>query len=253
MKHSLLLQLGSLALLTAACTSTTTHATSNDYDDVAQALSGAVATTDHGGEAGSFYDAAQISVGTPPLGLAIDASGKFAGKHANLSYAYKTTCADASGASLPACGLTTDSSTVEVTWSGNLMTPNLTASIDHQASLRLTGLHSGTVTVSGDGNFEVDSHFSSAWRQIERTYHLGYSARYDAVQLHGLPLLAVGGTIHYTVDAERKTSSDAKKTEAAFRIDATIEFAGDGSAKITLDDTHHYTVDMASGAVVKSN
>jgi hypothetical protein len=227
-------------------------ATSDDYDDVAQALGGVVATDDHGGETGSFYDATLIAVGTPPLNLVVNAAGGFDGKHANLAYAYDTKCSDAAGNALPACGLTTDAAQVNVTWTGNLETPHVSASIDHRAELRLAEIQSGTVAVSGDGDFELDAHFESAWRNIERDFHLGYSVSYDGVLVQRLPMLIVGGTARYTIDAERKTSSDRKTTDAAFRIDGELAFAADGTAQLTLDGEHHYTVNMASGAVTKN-
>lgn len=250
MKHTWL-QLGSLVLVMASCSSSDDSATEEDYDDVAQALGGVVATSDHGGEAGSFYDATLISVGTPPLGLIVNASGGFEGKHADLTYAYRATCKDASGQTLPACGLTTDAATVNVTWSGDLSTPHLAASIDHQAELQLNEIQSGTVAVSGSGDFEFDAHFESAWRNIERDYHLGYSVSYEGVLVRRLPMLIVGGRVHYTIDAERMTSSDRKASEASFHMDGEIAFAADGSAQLTLDGEHHYRVDMASGAVTK--
>ncbi|HEX7480897.1 MAG TPA: hypothetical protein VF331_24050 [Polyangiales bacterium] len=250
---TLWLNLGSLALMVMGCASSGggSRATDADYDDVAQALSSVVVTGDHGGETGSFYDATQLALGTPALGFAAGASGRFQGKHAGLTYEYTTMCKDGGGNAMSSCDLTTAAATVTVSWSGNLVTPNLTATATHQAELRLSALQSNTVSVSGDGNFEFDTHFQSAWRQVQRDYHLGYTVAYQDVQVRRVPLQVVGGTVSYTIDAERMVSSANKHVDASFRIASNLEFATDGSAQLTLDGTHQYAINLVSGAVAK--
>ncbi len=254
MKH-LWLHCSALALLVAGCSGSggSTAATSDEYDDVAQALSSVVSTGDHDGEAGSFYDATQISVGTPPLGLAVNASGHLEGKHAALAYDYSATCRDAAGRTLSKCDLSTDAATVMVSWSGELASPNLSATITHQGALQLHNIQSGTASISGDGGFDFDTHFQSVWRHIERDYHLGYTVSYDAVRVRRVPLLIVGGAIHYAVTADHITAAGSGQSAGSFRMEADIAFAVDGSAALTLDGTHHYRIDMASGLVSKSN
>jgi hypothetical protein len=66
-----------------------------------------------------------------------------------------------------------------------------------------------------------------------------------------VPLQVVGGTVSYTIDAERMVSSANKQVDASFRIASNLEFAADGSAQLTLDGTHHYAINLASGAVAK--
>jgi hypothetical protein len=168
---------GSLALGGAsACSSSDSKetASADDYDDVAQALSGVMVNDKGNGEAGSLYDSVQIAVGTPPLTLVASASGHFEGRQANFAYTYAATCLDANGAEQNVCNLLdTDAATVAVHWSGDLDTTHLDASVDHDAQLHITQLQSAAAHISGDGNFELDAHFESAWRNVERNFHLG--------------------------------------------------------------------------------
>jgi hypothetical protein len=259
LKHRIILG-SALALAVAAtgCSSnggsskSTTPATADDYDDVAQAMSAVVATTGGGGEVGSLADSVDLSVGVMPLGVTLGANGEFAGNRVGLAYQYKLTCTDATGAKLGACNTTTDKADVNVDWSGNLTIPTFSAMVTRQGDWSLSGLQTDTVTFAGSGTFSFDAAFQSAFRPAMVQFHLDYDATYDAITMEKALHVLTGGAVHYTVKAERIVATDAKNSAANFDMDTALTFGANGAASLTLDGSHHYTVNTVSGAVVRA-
>jgi len=229
----------------------TQAATEADYDDVAQALGAVVATDNQGGEIGSISDATSIAIGAPRFGLVVDLSGRFHGQRGQLSYAYSAQCSAVDGMAMEFCNATTDSAHLSVAWSGDLMTPQLDAAISHNGDLQLTDLQQPTVHVNGGGSFEFDATFTSLFRNVERSYHLSYVVTYTDIAVARAPIQVTGGNIHYVIDAERMLTTERRETAAKFNMDASLVFDGSGSARLTLDESHRYTIDPASGAVSK--
>jgi hypothetical protein len=255
LKHKLSLIMLSpvLLLVTAACSSDdgATRATDEDYDDVAQSLGAVVATGNGGGEVGSLSDSTDLAVGLPPAGITLSASGQFKGNRVGITYDYKLTCDDAGGQKLDACGANTSSAEVEVDWSGNLAVPNFSAAVARHGKWTLSKIQTGTTEFAGHGDFTFDAQLQPAGRNIQREYHFSYAADYDGVLVQRFPRLVVGGEVHYTIDAVRKGASSNGDSSATFHVSADLKFGSDGSAVLTLDGSHHYTVNTASGQVIK--
>ncbi len=247
--------LSTLALATAACGSDSDNkdsATAEDYDDVAQSLGVIVSTGNGGGEVASLSDSTDLAVGLPPLGITLKASGEFNGSRAGLSYDYALVCSDEDGQALERCGAETHTAKVDVAWSGNLVLPNFSASVDREGTWQLTGIQSGSAVFSGSSSFEADAHFQAAWRNIERDYHLSYSATYDDITVQRVPRQIVSGAVHYDVTASRKASSTRGSSDASFDVSADLTF-DNGSAELVLDGSHRYTLNVATGQVTKRN
>ena len=249
--------LGSLAALSlVACGGgddkstdvSTSAATEEDYDDVSQSLGVAVASSNNGGEVGSFSDAVAIAVGLPPLDLQVKASGEFAGSRAGLSYDYSGACRDAQEQSLDACGVATDDASVRVSWSGDLALPNFSARVQRNGQWQLANLKSGTAEFNGTSDFAFDAQFQSSFRNVARHWNLDYRADYAAVRVQILPRQIVGGSIRYALTADRQASSDGGQSAARFAMTADISFAA-GGATLVLDGSHAYAVDLTTGAV----
>lgn len=241
--------MASLALSTAACGSDDA-ATDEDYDDVAQSLGVVVSTGNGGGEVASLSDSTDLAVGVAPLGITLKASGEFNGSRAGLSYDYALTCSGASGQQLSKCGAETDTAKVSVAWSGDLALPHFSAAVDREGTWQLTGVQSGTAVFSGSSSFEADAEFQAAWRNIRRHYHLSYRATYDAITVQRAPRQIVSGSVHYDVAASRKASSTSGSSEATFDVSADLTFAS-GSAELVLDGSHRYTLNVATGQVMR--
>jgi hypothetical protein len=240
-----------LAWSVAAGCSDSDKASEADYDDVAQALSVGVATNNSGGDIGSLQDSASIAVGTPTLGITVSASGEFVGNRLGVDYDYSVACSDAAGTALDRCGANTDSAKVAIKWSGELAIPNLSASVARDGHWDLSEIQSGTVQVDGDGHFDLDVQFTALFRDVTRHYSLSYDATYDGVQVRRLPAGVVGGTVSYSVKAERMASGTRGDSEASFDMDAALTFGSNASAMLTLDGKYQYAVDTSSGQITK--
>jgi len=221
------------------------QATEDEYNDVAQAIGSTTSTGSGGGEVGSFSDTAMLATGQMPAGLSAAGSGHFAGTHLGLDYDYQITCSPAP------CGAATDSAEVKVSWSGSLDLPSLQASIDRNGDWTLTGVQSGTATFSGEGSFSFDIAVQSIFRTASASYHLDYNATYSAVLINVATRKPIGGSIHYQISAEHDASGPHGSASGNFDIDAVVTFSANGTATLTLDGSHHYTINLSNGIVTK--
>ncbi len=243
------LALLSLSLVSSvACSTTNDHtATQDELDDVAQQMASTTAPGGGGGEVGSMSDSMTLALGGSLPGFTLAGSGMLTGTHGGLTYSYGITCKDASGATLPACSSLTNSADVDLMWSGTLALPNFTASVTRNGNWSLIGLQTSQATISGNGSFTFDASVTSIFRASTSTYHLSYDAMYDAVLIDTATKLAVGGDVKYTIDGQHTTGGATSQ----FSIDADLAFHADGTATLTLDGSHEYTLDLSTGVVVK--
>jgi len=233
-----------------ACSSNSSTPTSNDYDDVAQSTAALVAPSGGGGEMGSMAEASSIAIGVTPVGVTANASGSFNGVNAGVTYDFTLSCTSASGAALPACGPTTNDAQASVTWSGNLTLPDYTASVSRNGSWTLSGLQSGTATFNGTGSLTFAATFESSFRNEQANANLSYAASYNAVTYDETAHFATGGSIQYTVNGSESASNTGGSSSGSFTMNAMLTFAASGTATLTLDGSHTYTITSA-GTVTK--
>jgi len=241
-------------MLAAACLagcSSQDQASEADYDDVAQALTAVVSTGSGGGEVGAMSDSVSIALGAGDLAIQASTAGQWKSSHLGLEYDYAIRCKDAAGAQQDRCDKSTNSAGVEVKWSGDLGLPRLTASVTRDGSWQLTDLQSDTAHLNGDSDFELEAKVASLFRDVTRSYHVGYSAKYADVALELAARRITGGKATYSIDAERKATGPRRESEAQFSMDGELTFGTDGSAMLTLDRTFKYQIDTASGVMVK--
>jgi hypothetical protein len=245
------LALASTLALFAACTSSndksSSDITQDEYDDVAQSVGTSTTTTSGGGEVGAMADVVVIATGTLPLGFSLDASGKIDGSHLGVDYSYQVTCKDASGATLPACTNLTDSATASLSWSGNLTLPDFSSSVSRTGMWTVSGLQSSTASFGGNGTFMYDAMITNPARNTAVSYALSYDATYDAVLVDTATKLAIGGSIHYEIDATKDKGGSDTQT---FSLSADVTFNADSTATIVLDGTHTYSLNLSTGVVV---
>lgn len=228
------------------------QATEADYDDVAQALTAVVTTDNGGGEVGAMSDSVDIALGAGDLSITASAAGKFKSSHLGLEYDYAISCKDSAGAQLDKCNRDTDSAEVKVDWSGDLGLPHLTASVDRSGSWQLAKVQSGNAVLNGDSDFNLDAKLESLFRDATRSYHVGYNAKYSDVALDLAARKIKGGTVQYEIAAERKATGTRRDSEAEFEMKGELTFAADGTATLTLDKNFRYTIDTATGVMVKN-
>ena len=210
------------ALVGAGCSSSNQAPTSEQYDDVAQSLSAVVSAQGGGGELGSFSATASLATGTTPAGVTANAQGTFESSSAGVSYQFSLACDDVQGHALAQCGPTTNSAQANVTWSGDLSLPNLTATVQRSGSLALNGFPSGVLTIQGDGSFQFDAQFESLFRNAQASAHLTFTSSYQGITYDEAAKHVTGGTAHYTVNATASSSSTNGSTSSAYAIDAQM-------------------------------
>ena len=241
---------GAVGSVGTGCSGSSSTPTSNEYDDVAQSTAALVITASGGGEIGSMYDSASLAVGVTPGDVNVNASGTFGAVTAGVTYTFTVSCTDASGAAMSHCGPATNDALASVSWSGDLTLPNFNATVSRQGNWSLSGVQTGTATFGGSGSFTFASQFESIFRNEQTSTNLDYSASYNAVTYDTAAHHATGGSIDYTINASHAASGTSAQSNASFSIDAVVAFNADGSATITLDGTHAYTL-TTGGLVIK--
>lgn len=244
MKSLVFASSAAVAALVGACTDNNKDdsITNDEYDQVAQSVGSSTATGGGGGDVGAMSDTAVIARGALPLGFTVSGSGSVTGVHAGLDYSYSLTCKDAGGTTLAVCTDLTDSAEASLSWSGSLDLPNISAMVDRDGNWSLTGLQSDTATFNGDGSFSYDAMIANVG------WHFDYNASYDAVVVDTSSHVAVDGSLSYDISASKDVNGN---TTRSFSLHADVDVHADGTATIALDGTHHYTLNLSSGAVVK--
>lgn len=253
------------SLSIAACSSSTTTspATSADYDDAAQTIAASTAassgSTVAAGEVLAMADSVSIALGRLPLGFLRGGDGRIHGSRMGVDHSFTVTCKDAAGATLAQCDKTTDSATVEVSFAGDLKTPNLTASVDRQGTWTVSGLQSATATFNGDSSFSLDTTLTSIFHQgVTSSFTLDATAAYDAITIATQDRQVTGGTATFDLKTHRTvtgtgtgsgTGMGPHDVDKTVEIHAVLTFNGDGTATLVLDGTHTFTIDLKSGRV----
>ena len=258
-----------LGLSITACASspsstTTTPATSADYDDVAQTIASSTVTGSGGtgssgaslgaGDAIALRDAVSLARGVVPFGFLRDRDGDehhFHGDRMGLGNAVTITCKDAAGAVQTACDKTTDSATVELKMTGSLMTPNFSATIDREGTWTITGLTTATATVDGSASFSLDTTIKSIFHQgVTSTLMFDNTATYKAITVTTADREITGGSASFEVKAHRTvtgTANGSNDVDKSFDVHAELTFNADHTATLVLDDMHTFTIDLRSG------
>ena len=240
--------------LLVACSSSSDPPTREQYDDTAQAIASTTASGGGGGDVASMSDTVTISLGAMPAGFSATGSGQFRGSRLGVDYEYAITCKNAAGAT-NLCGPTTDQASVDVSWSGTLDTANVDADVSRDGRWAVTGLQTPTATFNGDSTFSFDATLTSIFRPgVTATYSFDASASYDDILISTQTRKVTGGTATFDLSARHKvTGAGANNVDASFDVHAQVTFHADGSADLVLDGTQRYSLNLTSGAVVRSN
>jgi hypothetical protein len=252
MKHMALLLVSSSLLFAGACSDDddggSGDITREEYDDLARSVGSSTASG--GGDAGAMADVVVIASGDLPFGFTVDLDGHVTGDIGGLSYDFSLTCRDLTDLILPECDATTDRADVELAWSGQLDLPNFSSSVTREGSWSVIDLQSDVATFNGDGSFAYHATITAPETQSTVDYALDYAAAYDDVLIETDSLVAVGGTIHYDIAAEKQVDVE---TTRSFSVSADVTIHADGTATLLLDGTYEYTLDLATGAVARAS
>jgi hypothetical protein len=264
-----------LGLSIAACTSSPTQSTTSapttaDYDDAAQTIAASTVTGNGGGGGGAggdisfgdvlvFRDAVSLARGRLPLGFLRDRDGKCHGSRMGVNQDFTVACKDAAGAAQTQCDSTTDTATVTVMFKGDLQTPNLTSSVDREASFTITGLQSATAQFDGDSSFSLNTSLTSVFHQgAMSTLMFDATASYKAITITTADRQITGGSASFEVKAHRTVTgtgsgSTNHDVDKSFDVNAALTFNADQTATLVLDGMHTFTIDLTNGKVTKVN
>jgi hypothetical protein len=241
-----------LGATAAACTSSH-QPTREEYDDTAQAIASTTATGGGGGDVASMVDSVTIALGAMPSGFALSGDGQFRGSRLGVDYSYSIACENLAGAPLALCDRTTNEATVNVAWSGSLDTQYVDASVDRDGTWTITGLQTETATFDGDSSFSFDATVHSVFRPgVTATYEFDASASYDAVRISTQLRQILDGSASFDISARHTVTGSRNDVDAEFDVHAEITFSG-GTAALVLDGSQRYSINLASGVVVRAN
>ena len=240
--------------LLVACSSSSNPPTREQYDDTAQAIASTTASSGGGGDDATMYDTHTNSHSAKPPGLNHTGSGHFHGTRLGVDYDYAITCKNLAG-TVNLCGPATDQASVDVTWSGNLDTANVDADVTRTGHWAVTGLQSDTATFNGDSTFTFDATLTSIFRPgVTATYSFDASASYDDIRIATQQRQVIGGTATFDLSAHHQvTGAGANNVDASFDVHAQVTFHADRTADLVLDGSQHYSLNLTSGAVARSN
>ena len=241
----------SASLLLAACSDSDSRPlTSEEYEEIAQSIGGAVASGGGGGgELGAVSDSLSISRGDIPLGFRVSGSGRIEGDHGNLEFSYDVTCHDAAGDEQPACDETTDRADVSAAWSGQLELPRFRIETVRDGVWSFSGLQSDTAVFAGTSHFRVGVDVEPLFGPELRTYDLSYSADYENIEVDVSARRITGGRAVLAVVGEITASGNGRDEELTFDVDAVIDFDGDSTATLVIDGDHQFRLDLTTGRV----
>ena len=206
-----------------------------------------------------FGDALSIARGHLPLGFLHDSDGHFRGHLMGVGHDFTVTCKDAAGAVQTACDSTTDSATVTLKVTGDLMTPNFSSSIDREGNFAITGLQSATATFSGSSSFSLDTSLMSVFHPgVTATFMFDATADYKAIAIATADRTITGGSASFEVKAHRTVtgtgsgSGASHDVDKSFDVHADLTFNADQTATLVLDGTHTFTIDLRTGKITKA-
>ena len=238
--------IGSALLMLAACGAEEPSA--QDYDDLATSV-GALVAEGPGSEMEAVEDTMDVAEGGVPGELTRSALGSVLGRRGSLDYNFEVTCRDAAGATLEACDATTDQADLVLSWNGEVDSTRYDASVTRIGNWQWTGLQSDLAELNGTGTYDATSEFIALFRNETRFYRLDADAVYEAVMVRTSDRRPVGGTIRYTIHAERTDSRGSESIEGEFDVTAVVTFQGDASARVEFDGGRTYAIDLSSGEI----
>jgi hypothetical protein len=117
------------------------------------------------------------------------------------------------------------------------------------------GLQSDTATFSGNSTFSFDATLRSIFRPgVTATYTFDASASYSAVRISTQQRQVIDGSASFDLAAQHTVTDNGRnRVDASFDVHAVITFHADHTATLVLDGSQHYSLNLATGVVVRIN
>jgi hypothetical protein len=128
--------------------------------------------------------------------------------------------------------------------------PHFAISTTRSGSWILSDIQSDTPSFSGNAHFTLNTHLQAGAREAE--YYLVFNTKYTSVTVQRSTKHIASGTIHFDVNATRMATNGTRTANGSFTMSADLAFTTDGKATLTIDGSHHYSVDVGTGTATKS-
>ena len=194
----------------------------------------------------AVLDGTNTAYGTPPAGFTSPITGTWTGSHDAIAYTYTYHCSDALDNDSYTCGAGTDHIHWETSANGTAALAGVTLSEDKFLGhwhIRDIGVQKPRV--EGTGQYWLDGRITSDGARIALTSTSGTftSVRYDAQ-----PTTPINGTLVLTFTGHRSRATSVP-ADRDFTTTATFTFGA--APTLSLDGTHTYAMDMATGGVAR--
>jgi hypothetical protein len=238
------------ALLSAAACddgngTATEPATPQDLDETARVV-GALMAAEQGGDLATVRDGVMTAQAKSSGGFSLDVSGVFVGQHLGLAYDVALECYDDDGGALTCGEGDTASADLMATWSGELNIGGLSVASALSGDWMLDGLDEAVATANGGASATLDVLLTHDGQR--RSLRVAFAGSYDDVLVDTSTHHAIGGTVTYALDVERRTTTSQGERVASFSADAVVTLGADRTATLALSGSR-YRVDLATGDV----
>ncbi len=218
--------------------------TDAEYDQTASELT-AVASHGDSGERALLGGAIQIGRSGDGDDLDVEIDGRLGGRRGSLEIHVDVSCTAADGASLERCGDGADAASFDLEIAGDLTLPRASARLSRTAQWELVGLSGPVTTIDGQSTLQVEH--TQEVGEGERWNIIDARLEYRDVQVDNQRRELLAGEISYQLDLSRGSSGAAGERTRELTVDALLEVVAEGDARLTLDGTHTYQVDLATG------
>lgn len=239
-------RLVALFALLAACASNDRVPTSDtEYDDLAVSLAATIRTSSGHGDLVALGDVVALAGGAALPGFTLDGTGHHS-ERAGLDYRYAIACRDDAGP-LDACTNATFAEAA-ASFGGTLALPYLDLAIERDGQWSLA-IAADRTTLHGDGRMIYTTTIASPDRATS-TYELQYAATYEGLVVEHGASRPSAGSVHYAIAADVTRVTPNRKTSRELEANAALTFDGGDRARLVIDETREYEIDLATGALV---
>jgi len=215
-----------------------------DYDDLAVTLAGAIRST----QLQAMVDGVNAAYGGGQLpGFTVVQPGELYGVRGSVRYDYSFHCEDQQAHDNFTCGPESDHIHWLATIDGPVMIDALSFSeFKMTTHWAIHEIYLNKPQVEETNRMLLDASLATDGNRFQLTVD---GTNFDHVRIAPQPTLPFAGGITYAITATR-TRATANPQVRSYTAAATVSFAANGQATITLDGTHTYAVDMVTGGVV---
>jgi hypothetical protein len=217
--------------------------TTTEYDELAQIVGVSIATRGGGGDVGAVVDSAMLARQQVPRGFQTNAQGVVYGSRWGLEYRYWMICSDASDREIANCGPTTRSALAIGGWHGRMITSGFMGEIHRGGYWTMNDVQKPMAMATGASWMTIEATLS----YLPVTYALSDTRELMMVVDMADPKPQMTGAMRIELTGTRTEEASHGTQVRAIDVVADVTLHADGTASLTLDDAHDFTIDLSTG------